>query len=501
MAYFWRRCRTCWLALVLVLVAQTACQLNLVTDFDLMKCSYGERGSLTATCVNATPGYFKNTRYKFDHLDETLLCVNCTLTSIEPNTFDLSGNQIRRMDISKSRIENLKQKAFMGLIFLEELDLSDNLIKSVYPGTFNGTKKITKINLSRNKISILSDKGFAELMHLRQLLVSHNSIEAVADTAFEGVYNLEELDLSYNRIGNISSKLSNLTSLQVLNLNNNKLTRIDRWDLYNLTKLTSLDLSNNYLTQFSLEMAPNNQLKSLNLDENRIDYFWVSLMRLYMLEALYLRKNNISEISGFPGDSLHNIRTLDLSGNKIRTIRTGMFNGLPKLGYLNCSHNAIETVMVTGVLSLSSLHVLDLSYNNISDFDYNLLLGRLPALAYLRLENNMLPCDLENQMMKDFADDNFKFVLYENYVGSIRCVDKPLNNIVAEALQDVYIESSSNAANIVIFILLAILFVAVGILGYLQYMFYKGETPSFGRVESNLQLLTPEQFLERHPPE
>lgn len=122
--------------ILLLLHSEISCDFRSVSSYDLMKCSYGERGSLTATCVNATPSFFKNTLYKFDHLDETLRCVNCVLTTIESNVFDLSGNQIKELDLQNSQIETLRPKAFMGLVFLKSLNLSNNKIRSIFPGMY-----------------------------------------------------------------------------------------------------------------------------------------------------------------------------------------------------------------------------------------------------------------------------------------------------------------------------------------------------------------------------
>lgn len=467
-----------------------------VMSKDLMKCSYGERGSLTATCVNATPSYFKSTLYKFDHLDETVQCVNCNLTSIEPNTFDLSGNHINTLNISECMIESLKPKAFMGLIFLKYLDMGNNKIKSVYPGTFNGAKKIETIDLSRNEITILNESGFAELFNLKKLILYNNSISVIAEKAFTGLTSLQELDLGYNQITDLKNVVSNLTSLQILKLNNNKLKTINETEFYNLTNLDLLCLDHNFLTSPIIELSPNNQLRKISLIENTIDTFWVILERAYALEELNLRGNNISGISAVPGINFPSLRDLDLSRNSIKSFQTHQFTGLPQLRYLNISHNVIEDVRITGTMSIPSLHTLDLSYNNISDLDYLLLISRTPSLSYLKLENNLLSCYLEEEMAREFAEDNFKFVLFENSEGSVKCLDKPVSSNIQKAKKDLYVSQDSDsitAGNIVILVLLSFVIVAVGILFYVQYLFYKGVRISLGgRVESNLQLINPD---------
>ncbi|KAF2883457.1 hypothetical protein ILUMI_22699 [Ignelater luminosus] len=113
-------------------------------------CAYGARGSLTSTCTYAIPSYFRTTSYRFDNLDETVRCVNCILTTIESNTFDISGNQIKTLDLNSSKIVTLKPKAFIGLASLKKLLLKDNQIKSFY--LVSGTLKSVAVDCRQDAI-------------------------------------------------------------------------------------------------------------------------------------------------------------------------------------------------------------------------------------------------------------------------------------------------------------------------------------------------------------
>lgn len=482
---------------IILLIPNADSEYARVTSYDLMKCSYGERGSLTATCVNATPNFFKSTLYKFDHLDETLRCLNCTLTTIESNTFDLSGNQIKILDLENSAIETLKPKAFMGLIFLNKLNLANNKIRSIFPGTFNGAKKITQIDLTRNEITILSEDGFAELTNLDRLLLPQNKIKVIDPRAFRGLSNLRELDLRNNYIEAINSSLENVTSLEFVNLNNNRIKHLSGNEFFNISNLTKLDFSSNLLADgFAINMNPTNRLREINLSRNQINTLWFQTLNLDCLEILDLKSNNISVIKGNRLETMYGLHTLDLSHNKLEKVRTGQLSGLPQLRFLNISYNLISEVAVTGIFSFQNLQSLDLSHNKILDLDYTALLSRIPGLSYLRLEDNELSCDLEEEMENEFAEDNFKFVLFDNAVGSQKCVQKPLTKKTLKTLHDVHIEMehrSISGADIFIFVMLTLIITAIGILFYLQYLFYKGiELTGPRRVASTVQLISTE---------
>lgn len=468
-----------------------------VSPYDLMRCSYGERGSLTATCINATAGYFKNTPYRFDQLDETLRCLNCSLKTIDTGTFDISGNQIKNLDLRRSQIEMIKQKAFVGLIFLENLDLSHNNIGSIYPGTFTGVKKIKYIDLSYNRVNILSDDGFSELLNLEKLNLENNNIQTIAPRAFNGLVHLRELYLKNNQLSEIKEVFNNLSRIEVLNLEENKIYSLKGTEFYNLTTLLELNIANNKLTNPVIEFQPHSALRNLFLQNNVIDRIAPNFLKgLHTLESLDLSNNQINEINQKTLQSLYNLHKLNISYNKLTKFQTGTFSGLPQLELLNCSHNSIQEVEITGVFSLHSLHSLDLSYNQLSDLDYVGLISRLPRLSYLKLENNALPCDLEGEMAEYFAEDNFKYVLYENKVGSIKCVNSSAKFSRLSIPDRLYEEETptkkgASGTEVTIFVLISIIAVCIGFLFYLQYRTYqqlKYSSPQ--RTTSSLHLIS-----------
>ncbi|XP_066154708.1 chaoptin-like [Euwallacea fornicatus] len=467
---------------------------------DFMKCSYGERGSLTAICYNATPKYFKNTMYKFDHLDETLKCVNCTLNVIESNTFDLAGNQIRRLDLRNSHIEELNRKAFMGLIFMEELDLAENKIKAILNGTFNGTKKIHKLDLAKNQISVLLNSGLAELSNLNELILSRNSIGTIEEKAFDGLENLKNLDLSYNYIISINNSLDNLTSLENLNLRHNNIHKFMGQEFQSLTKLTKLVLSDNNLNnEFSINLKPGNMLRLLDLSYTNISTLWFSHENLDSLEILDLSYNNISFIRRMSLGTMHNLRALLLDHNKLKEFNTGQWVGFSQLTLLTLSRNSIEQVSITGVYSLQNLQILILSHNNLTNLDYTLLISRLPSLSQLNLEGNMLPCSLEEEMKRDFIEDNFKFVLTDNSTVEFKCTNISVLKSPHRFLNDPHIfDDSTKASDVVLFVILSLMIAAIGVLFYVQFLFYKGVRISFPtRLESNMNLIHPDDEHEQ----
>lgn len=93
------------------------------------------------------------------------------------------------------------------------------------------------------------------------LNLSNNSIKALHDGAFEGLFKLRHLILSHNKMVEIKSgTFSNLKSLQTLNLANNQLKTLQPNSLPSQLPCASglqvLDLSNNQIVHLSSNISP-----------------------------------------------------------------------------------------------------------------------------------------------------------------------------------------------------------------------------------------------------
>lgn len=445
---------------------------------DVPRCSYGVRGSLTATCVNANPSLFKTTSYSFDHLDETLVCKNCTLTVLEAGTFDLSGNQIKNLILQKSMIEAIRARAFVGLLFMEHLDLSNNELKNVVTGTFFGVKKIKTLNLSNNKIANLSENAFTGLRDLKVLNLTNNSISNVHELSFDGLESLVELDLGFNEIINLSGLSVDLPNLEVLRLRQNHLMCLPNNVFYNLTSLRYLDLSWNKLKcpLTMLTMKPGNSLAHLDLSRNAIDILIPNMFSsLNNLQELNLSYNYINDILLRTFFGLFNLVKLDITYNKLTLFRTGIYSGLPHLRELNLSHNLIDEVLVTGTMSLHNLHSLDLSYNSLDDILYFNIISRMPRLSYLDLQGNRFPCKEDNEIMSllEFNNDNFHIVWKKDGETDM-CFNEKQRKPSLEDITQILVDKStaeadSTTAETSAFVLISIMILLLAAIMFMQY--------------------------------
>lgn len=155
----------------------------------------------------------------------------------------------------------------------------------------------------------------------------------------------------------------NATGLKWVNLDNNRIRKVDRRVLEKLENLIFLYMERNQLKEVPAFLPPN-------------------------LEQLRLSRNQISKIPAGVFNKLENLVLLDLHHNKLSdgVFNKNTFKGLKNLMQLNLAHNILRK-MPPGVPS--AIHQLFLDRNNIEDIpsDY---FKEFPNLAFIRLNYNQI---------------------------------------------------------------------------------------------------------------
>lgn len=136
---------------------------------------------------------------------------------------------------------------------------------------------------------------------------------------FQTWTNIKQMDLSNNNIAVIDDAIKLVPNIEVLMLNQNKITDIE--DLSFLTKLSSLYTSNNLL----------NTCDNLHL-------------KLGNVKLIDFSQNSITSLQGF--EKLYSLETLDVSCNKISDINEIKYLGnLPCLENLTITANPVATII------------------------------------------------------------------------------------------------------------------------------------------------------------
>ncbi|KAJ8393812.1 hypothetical protein AAFF_G00057270 [Aldrovandia affinis] len=194
------------------------------------------------------------------------------------------------------------------------------------------------LDLSGNGLVRLHRGGFWLLWNLRVLLLNDNNISVVSDGAFSPLESLRRLDLSRNRISALGDGFSTgLGSLRELLLSQNRLGLLAGGSFLHLHGLRTLDLSANRIV------------------------------------------------------------SLDLQGNRLRSLPSGVFSSLRSLEVLDLRANRIGRVEEGALSPLASLALLDLSRNALSAVGFRTFLSMRAHSTHILLRQNPWRCDCDAQ--------------------------------------------------------------------------------------------------------
>ncbi|KAM9801091.1 reticulon-4 receptor-like 1b [Neosynchiropus ocellatus] len=205
-----------------------------------------------------------------------------------------------------------------------------------------------RIFLQNNKIHRLLRGHFST--NTVTIWIYSNNISYIEPTTFQGFSLLEELDLGDNR--HLRSLAENT--------------------FHGLSRLNAL-----HLYRCGLSSLPNNIFQGLR-----------------NLQYLYLQDNHLKFLQDDTFGDLHNLSHLFLHGNRLWRLNQNTFRGLRALDRLLLHQNQIEWVHRMAFHDLKRLTTLFLFNNSLIQLSGQCL-DTLPALEYLRLNDNPWSCDCE----------------------------------------------------------------------------------------------------------
>ncbi|XP_030623053.1 leucine-rich repeats and immunoglobulin-like domains protein 3 [Chanos chanos] len=324
---------------------------------------------------------------------------------------------ITQLDLSHNRLQSLHRSLFTNLQHLSEIKLNNNELEAI-PDLGPYVGNITSLILANNKISKISPEQLRPLVALETLDLSYNNIVELRSGSFPplplknlylnnnristlelGCFNnlsstLQVLRLSRNRLSTIPAKIFQLPNLQHLEMNRNRVRRIEGLTFHGLHALRSLTMQRNGITRLmdgafwglsSMEVL---QLDYNNLTE--VSKGW--LYGLLTLQKLHLNHNTISRIRPDAWEFCQKLSELDLSSNHLMRLEESSFVGLSLLDELHIGNNRVSFIADGAFRGLSHLQTLDLKNNEISWTieDMNGPFSALDNLKKLFLQGNQI---------------------------------------------------------------------------------------------------------------
>ncbi|XP_069069700.1 transforming growth factor beta activator LRRC33 [Pleurodeles waltl] len=318
--------------------------------------------TVTAAALRGVPTLRKldlSKNYLTEDMATTLLQNLSTLESLS-----LARNVLMRLD----------SMTFADLVELRELSLERNYIYEIEAGTFEAMQRLQRLNLAYNQITCIV--GF-RLTQVRVLNISYNSIEWFLSDESSNEFDLETLDLSSNQLlffpllpkrnklrslllsdnrMNFYEKRYNATLVKdgtvkfiVISNNVTNVTAVNIWEditVGNVSSLNFLDMSKNefwYLPEGFLAMMTS--LSQLKLNHNCFQSIHLTeLEPPGSLVELDLSQNQLLELRVDPDSNnvLPNLRTLNVSTNKLNMLPAQLFNHMKYITTVDLSYNHLD---------------------------------------------------------------------------------------------------------------------------------------------------------------
>jgi Leucine-rich repeat (LRR) protein len=215
---------------------------------------------------------------KWQGLDCSCTDINCTISSIDLNRHNMSGQlplaigsfpSLRSLSFHVNNISGTLPTTIGNLTKLEILDLSTNMIFGEIPKQIGSLQDLQTLDLSKNAFTKLPEEFFT-LTKLRELHLAANSIDGPISPAFGHFHNLVTLQLSANYFSrNLPDIFDSFPSLETFNIEKNNIRGALPPSFYKMYNLSSLIASYTGITS-TLSSAFGNltNLQTLHLSKS-----------------------------------------------------------------------------------------------------------------------------------------------------------------------------------------------------------------------------------------
>ena len=265
--------------------------------------------------------------------------------------------------------------------------------------------RVGTIDVSGAGLTFVDQAAFQDVdaAELQELVLANNSLQELPSTVFANLTSLKVVDLRNNCITrlHVDTFSALRSSLTALFLSDNRLTTgsLPSGILSQMDNLTTLEIEDNQLTRWSSTMLfGSTEITELSLAGNRFTTFPSDAFEgLEKLVTLRLGRSSIAMLASGTFRRLASLQELDLSGNRLADINAGILQGLASLETLDLSINQLSDLPSSFLSPLTGLKSLDLSHN---------LLRQLPAGLFV---NTTLTLDTINLSWNNLTVTNDTF--------------------------------------------------------------------------------------------
>uniref|UniRef100_A0A3Q3BJN7 Toll-like receptor 13 n=1 Tax=Kryptolebias marmoratus TaxID=37003 RepID=A0A3Q3BJN7_KRYMA len=225
-------------------------------------------------------------------------------------------------------------------------------------------RNITHLYLKQSALSFKEIQNILQsldsLRHLRLNFLNRWIRRGLLSTVCK-IPTLKVLDLFQTHLDTMTHQLAPCSQLIKLDLRETYINELPKGSLQSMKKLKSLNVSHNQLTKVPYDIRSLTSLQILNMGYNSISKLSCEdFVNATHLTELYLNTNRITKLCESVFDHLADLKLLDVSNNLLQTFGDTFQVALQKLEVLDLSHNFIRTLEdgdFQGLQSLKQLNV------------------------------------------------------------------------------------------------------------------------------------------------
>ena len=243
---------------------------------------------------------------------------------------------IEEINISNNNIKTLNTSDFRRFRSIKTINIQSNQLKSIEAHTFDKLSQLTRVLLNGNNLCSIPENIFSRNLNLSHLYISANKLTMFNATKL-GLHNLMEINLAFNHLTTFDLGYMTPTKLW---LNGNRIQKVNHQIFKKKAVARLIALNDNMIESISVDAFKNvNSIKYLSLHNNNLNSLPRGVFKGITVTKIMLRKNNLSMLTGVFDGIKPFLTRLDLSGNKhLRIINGTDLASIPAMTeiYLTC---------------------------------------------------------------------------------------------------------------------------------------------------------------------
>lgn len=349
----------------------------------------------------------------------------CLIPYIPLNLFS-KLKKAEKVEMNKAGLKRLDAKRFPEDSALKVLEMRYNNLTSIEYDLCSNARKIKEVDFSYNQITDVDKMAFAGCWtSLQKIVLESNKIRSISfgnvtfldlkyiNLQLNKIVRLDcnsfpttrtppvlDLDVSYNELENIDFNCDKYYDELNVHVDQNNLESITFPASQMVTNLRQMSANQNQISSISIQMNME-ELKWFSISANKlVDLSEIS--RCSVLETLDLSYNSIEYLDARSFHKMSHIQQLNLEGNNISEIRRGAFSYQRNLTELNLSHNKLQNINLDRFLpyyeNLTAFYLNDNNLTAIIGWDRALF----PNLKTLAISENDFDCEYLEQFLRNF---------------------------------------------------------------------------------------------------